>query len=83
MAMGTGKQRDKQEGLWIAHTELATSPWHPFDAALYGRSSLTPGSTSGRCRSDTSKASERSEGSLAVGVLAGVEALRGQLARTH
>jgi transposase len=30
MAMGTRKQRDKQEGLWIAHTELASSPGHPF-----------------------------------------------------
>jgi transposase len=30
MAMGTRKQREKQEGLWIAHTELASSPGHPF-----------------------------------------------------
>jgi transposase len=30
MAMGTRKQREKQEGLWIAHTELATAPGHPF-----------------------------------------------------
>src|SRR3974377_2356642 len=30
MAMGTRKQREKQEGLWIAHTELATPPGHPF-----------------------------------------------------
>jgi len=30
MAMGTRKQRDKQEGLWIAHTELASAPGHPF-----------------------------------------------------
>jgi transposase len=30
MAMGTRKQRAKQEGLWIAHTELASAPGHPF-----------------------------------------------------
>jgi transposase len=30
MAMGTRKQREKQDGLWIAHTELATAPGHPF-----------------------------------------------------
>jgi len=30
MAMGTRKQREKQEGLWIAHTELASAPGHPF-----------------------------------------------------
>jgi hypothetical protein len=30
MAMGTSKQRGKQEDLWIAHTELATAPGHPF-----------------------------------------------------
>src|SRR6202522_4018271 len=30
MAMGTRKQREKQEDLWIAHTELATAPGHPF-----------------------------------------------------
>src|ERR1022692_5194080 len=29
MAMGTRKQREKQEGLWIAHTELASAPGHP------------------------------------------------------
>ena len=28
--MGTRKQREKQEGLWIAHTELASAPGHPF-----------------------------------------------------
>ena len=28
--MGTRKQREKQEGLWIAHTDLASSPGHPF-----------------------------------------------------
>src|SRR5277367_3033709 len=30
MAMGTRKQREQQEDLWIAHTELATAPGHPF-----------------------------------------------------
>src|ERR1035441_10778914 len=30
MAMGTRKQREKQEGLWIAHRELASAPGHPF-----------------------------------------------------
>jgi hypothetical protein len=30
MAMGTGKQREKQEGLWIAQQELASAPGHPF-----------------------------------------------------
>src|SRR5215467_8840056 len=30
MAMGTRKQREKQEGIWIAHTELASAPGHPF-----------------------------------------------------
>ena len=30
MAMGTRKQREKQEGIWIAHTELAKAPAHPF-----------------------------------------------------
>src|SRR3974377_857381 len=30
MAMGTRKQREKQEDIWIAHTELATAPGHPF-----------------------------------------------------
>ncbi len=28
--MGTRKQREKQEDLWIAHTELASAPGHPF-----------------------------------------------------
>jgi hypothetical protein len=28
--MGTRKQREKQEGLWIAHTELASAPGHLF-----------------------------------------------------
>jgi Transposase domain (DUF772) len=30
MAMGTRKQREKQEGLWIAQQELAAAPEHPF-----------------------------------------------------
>ena len=30
MAMGTRKSREKQEGLWVAHTELAVAPGHPF-----------------------------------------------------
>ena len=30
MAMGTRKQREKQEGIWIAPTELAAAPGHPF-----------------------------------------------------
>jgi transposase len=30
MAMGTRKQREKQAGIWIAHTELAVAPGHPF-----------------------------------------------------
>jgi hypothetical protein len=30
MAMGTRKQREKQEGLWIAHTELASARGHLF-----------------------------------------------------
>lgn len=30
MAMGTRKQREQQEDIWIAHTELAKAPAHPF-----------------------------------------------------
>jgi hypothetical protein len=30
MAMGTRKQREKQEDIWIAHTELASAPGHLF-----------------------------------------------------
>ena len=30
MAMGTRRQREKQADLWIAHTDLASSPGHPF-----------------------------------------------------
>ena len=28
--MGTRKQREKQEGIWIAHADLASAPGHPF-----------------------------------------------------
>jgi transposase len=30
MAMGTRKQREQQEDIWIAHAELASAPGHPF-----------------------------------------------------
>jgi len=30
MAMGTRRQREKQEDIWIAHAELASAPAHPF-----------------------------------------------------
>jgi transposase len=30
MAMGTRKQREKQEDLWVAQQELAAAPGHPF-----------------------------------------------------
>lgn len=30
MAMGTRKHRQRQEQLWVMHTELATGPGHPF-----------------------------------------------------
>src|SRR5476651_1404471 len=30
MAMGTRKSREIQEDLWVAHTELAVAPGHPF-----------------------------------------------------
>src|SRR3954463_11635527 len=30
MAMGTRKDRQRQEDLWITHTELPTGPGHPF-----------------------------------------------------
>src|SRR5271165_1851258 len=30
MAMGTRKHRERQEQLWVTHTELATAPGHPF-----------------------------------------------------
>src|ERR1700693_3159947 len=28
MAMGTRKQRERQEDLWVAHTEIASAPRH-------------------------------------------------------
>jgi transposase len=34
MAMGTRKHRQRQEQLWVAHTELATGPGHPFYTQL-------------------------------------------------
>jgi transposase len=34
MAMGTREQRQRQEQLWITHTELATGPGHPFYTRL-------------------------------------------------
>src|SRR5258707_1505215 len=30
MGMGTRKHRQRQEQLWVTHTELATAPGHPF-----------------------------------------------------
>src|SRR6266700_6460940 len=30
MAMGTRKHRERQEQLWVTHTELAKGPGHPF-----------------------------------------------------
>ncbi len=30
MAMGTRRQREKQEDIWVAHAKLATAPGHPF-----------------------------------------------------
>ena len=33
--MGTRKQREKQEGLWIAQLELAAAPGHPFYQELH------------------------------------------------
>src|ERR1700678_242804 len=30
MAMGTRKQRERQEDFWVAHTEIASAPSHPF-----------------------------------------------------
>ena len=34
MAMGTRKGRERQEQLWVMHTELATAPGHPFYKCL-------------------------------------------------
>jgi hypothetical protein len=30
MAMGRRQHRERQEDLWVAHTQLATAPGHPF-----------------------------------------------------
>src|SRR3954453_16860861 len=30
MSMGTRKSRQRQEQLWVMHTELAAAPGHPF-----------------------------------------------------
>ncbi|MGA7766508.1 MAG: hypothetical protein WCA27_09840, partial [Candidatus Sulfotelmatobacter sp.] len=37
MAMGTRKQREKQEEIWIAHTELASAPGLSFAKILWCR----------------------------------------------
>ena len=34
MAMGTRKHRQRQEALWITHSELAAAPGHPFYKCL-------------------------------------------------
>jgi transposase len=34
MAMGTRKHRQRQEPLWVTHTELTTGPGHPFYESL-------------------------------------------------
>ncbi len=34
MAMGTRKHRQRQESLWITHSELAAAPGHPFYTRL-------------------------------------------------
>jgi transposase len=36
MAMGTRKHRQRQEQLWVTHTELAEAPGHPFYGRLNG-----------------------------------------------
>ena len=36
MAMGTRRERQRQEDLWITHAELATGPGHPFYQRLNG-----------------------------------------------
>jgi transposase len=36
MAMGTRRHRQRQEELWVTHSELATSPGHPFYKRLNG-----------------------------------------------
>src|SRR6476646_8761238 len=35
MAMGTRKDRQRQEDLWITYAELATAPGHPFYQCLH------------------------------------------------
>ena len=30
MAMGRRQHRERQEDLWVAHTQLAAAPGHPF-----------------------------------------------------
>lgn len=34
MAMGRRQDRERQEDLWVAHTQLAASPGHPFYECL-------------------------------------------------
>jgi len=34
MAMGTRKDRERQEDLWVAYTEMAVGPGHPFYVRL-------------------------------------------------
>ena len=34
MGMGRRKERQRQEQLWVTHTELAEGPGHPFDKRL-------------------------------------------------
>ena len=36
MAMGTRRDRQRQEDLWITHAELPTGPGHPFYQRLNG-----------------------------------------------
>ena len=34
MAMGTRKDRERQEDLWVAYSEMAVGPGHPFYVRL-------------------------------------------------
>lgn len=34
MAMGTRKDRERQEDLWVAYTDMAVGPGHPFYVRL-------------------------------------------------
>ena len=34
MAMGTRKDRERQEDLWVAYTNMAVGPGHPFYVRL-------------------------------------------------